>query len=246
MFKNHRSSGARSALVLLLAMPLLASACSEPQTAAQKVDKARSNAIDKLASSTKAVEEANDISPTTKDKARCLVVAPSVGKGALVVGASSGSGVVTCRTASGWSGPAFISLTGLSLGIQAGGQASDILMVVTTDRAVQRLFQGSLKLGGDASVAAGPAGAGAGAATDTNTNAEILTYARSKGAFAGVDVSGMSIAYDMDPASALYGPTADVKSILTGAVPAPKEAEEFLDQVKVAFPGGVAPHVAAR
>jgi lipid-binding SYLF domain-containing protein len=232
--------------MLLLATPLLASACSEPQTAAQKVDKARSKAIDKLGAATKVVDQANEVSPETKEKARCLVVAPSVGSGAFLVGASSGSGVVTCRTASGWSGPAFVGLTGMSVGLQAGGQSSDIIMVVTTDHAVQKLFQGSLKLGADASVAAGPAGAGAGAATDTNTNAEILSYARSKGAFLGVDVSGMGLSYDMDTAGAIYGPTADVKGILTGTVPAPKEAQEFLDQVKVEFPGGVAPHVAVQ
>ena len=167
--------------------------------------------IDKLGAATRVVSERGEDknpAPATKEKARCLVVAPSrSGQApAFVVGASSGSGVVTCRTASGWSGPAFIGLTGLSVGIQAGGQSSDILMVVTTDHAVQRLFQGSLKLGADASVAAGPAGAGAGAATDTNTNAEILTYARSKGAFLGVDVSGMGISYDTDTASRALRP----------------------------------------
>ncbi len=231
--------------MLLLALPLAASACTEPQTAAQKTDKARSDAIAELSAATRVVEQANEISPSTKEKARCLVVAPSVGEGAFLVGAKHGSGVVTCRTASGWSGPAFITMTGMSVGLQAGGQSSDLLMVVTTDHAVQRLFQGSLKLGADASVAAGPAGAGAGTATDTNTSAEILTYARSKGAFAGVDVSGMGISYDMDPAAALYGPTADVKAILTGAVPAPPEARTFLEQVRLVFPGGIAPHVAS-
>jgi SH3 domain-containing YSC84-like protein 1 len=220
---------------MLLALPFSVSACSEPQTAAQKTDKARNDAIAELSAATRVVEQASAISSSTTNKARCLVVAPSVGEGAFLVGASHGSGVVTCRTPSGWSGPAFIKLTGMSVGLQAGGQSSDILMVVTTDHAVQRLFQGSLKLGVDASVAAGPAGGSAGTATDTNTSAEILTYARSKGAFAGVDVSGMGISYDMDPAAALYGPTADVKAILTGAVPAPVEAHPFLEQVKLVF-----------
>lgn len=237
MFTNIQKCGAHSALLVALALPF--AACSEPQTAAQKTDKARNDAIAELGAATRVVEQASDISTATKEKARCLVVVPSLGEGAFLVGASHGSGVVTCRTSTGWSGPAFISLTGLSVGLQAGGQSSDILMVVTTDHAVQRLFQGSLKLGADASVAAGPAGAGAGTATDTATSAEILTYSRSKGAFVGVDVSGTSISYDMEPAAALYGPTPNVKAILTGAVPAPTEAHPFLEQVRLVFPKGM-------
>jgi lipid-binding SYLF domain-containing protein len=222
---------------MLLALPFSVSACSEPQTAAQKTDKARGDAITELAAATTVIEQANDISAATKSKTRCLVVTPAVGKGAFIVGGSHGNGVVTCRTPWGWSGPAFIDITSLSVGLQAGGQSSDILMLVTTDAAVQKLFRGNLKLGADASVAAGPTGAGAGTGTETNTNAEVLSYSRSKGAFAGVDVSGMSLKYDMDPAAALYGPTADVRAILTGAVSAPAEARAFLEQVKVMFPG---------
>jgi SH3 domain-containing YSC84-like protein 1 len=236
MFTNRRVSGVRSALPILLALPLSVSACSEPQTAAQKTDQAHNDAVALLGDMTNVVDQANDISPATKGKARCLVVA-SIGKGAFLVGGSHGSGVVTCRTSSGWSGPAFISLTGMSVGLQAGGQSSDVLMLVTTDKAVQRLFQGSLKLGADASVAAGPAGAGTGAATDTSTSAEILTYARSKGAFAGVDVSGMGISYNMDRIAALYGSVPSVRAVLTGAVPAPATAQPFLGQVRSMFQG---------
>jgi lipid-binding SYLF domain-containing protein len=221
---------------MLLALPISVSACSEPQTAAQKNDVARNDAIEVLGDATKTVEGSRDISPSVKAKARCLAVA-SVGKGAFLVGASHGSGVVTCRTPSGWSGPAFISVTGMSFGLQAGGESTSLVAVITTDKAVQKLFQGSLKLGADASVAAGPAGAGAGAANDTSTNAEILTYSHSKGAFAGVDFNGSSISYDMDAAAALYGPHVDIRAILTGAVPAPPDARAFLDAVKGVFQG---------
>lgn len=219
---------------LLLALPF--AACSEPQTAAQKTDKARNDAIGELAAATTMLQDAKEVSASVKSKARCVVVAPNVGKGAFVVGATAGSGVVTCRTSSGWSGPAFIKLSGASVGLQIGGQSSDVLMVVATDSAVQKLFTGNLKLGADASVAAGSMGTGAGAANETSTNAEIFTYARAKGAFAGVDFNGTSIHYDMEAAASLYGPSADVRAILTGAVPAPVEARAFLDEVQATFP----------
>jgi lipid-binding SYLF domain-containing protein len=222
---------------MLVALSSATLACSEPQTAAQRNDKALSDAVAELSAATRVVDQAYDVPLSAKGNARCLVVAPAVEQGAFLVGASYGRGVVTCRTASSWSGPAFVKLTGLSVGLQAGGQSTDILMIVTTSSAVQRLFQRGLKLGADASVAAGPVGAGAGAASDTNTSAEILTYTRSKGAFAGVDFSGTSISYDMDAAAALYGPLADVKAILTGAVPAPVEAHAFREEVSLVFPG---------
>ncbi len=244
MSTNIRAIGFSSAL-LLLGLPL---ACSEPQTAAQKNDKARNEAIAELADATKVVQDfAADtgISPSTRGKARCVVVVPSLGKGAFIVGASHGSGVVTCRTTSGWSGPAFVTMSGASVGLQAGGQSSDLLMFVNTDKAVSKLFTGNLKLGADASVAAGPVGGGASAANETSTNAEILTYAHSKGAFAGVDVSGMGVSYNMEAANALYGPTSDTHMILTGAVAAPPEAAAFLDAIRHAIPNMGSPPVAA-
>src|ERR1700734_1279634 len=116
-------------------------------------------------------------------KATCVAVVPAFKKGAFIVGAQYGQGVVTCRTGHGWSAPAFIQLTGASFGLQAGGQATDLVLVGTTHDAFQRLLHDKVKLGGDASVAAGPVGRSTSANTTEVANAAFLTYSRNKGVF---------------------------------------------------------------
>ena len=120
-------------------------------------------------------------------KATCVAVIPGFKKGALVVGAQYGQGVVSCRTGHGWSAPAFIQMTGASFGLQAGGESTDLVLIAVTHDGFQRLLHDKVKLGGDIAVAAGPVGRNSQASTTELANAGMLSYSRSKGIFAGVD-----------------------------------------------------------
>ena len=131
-------------------------------------------------------------------QATCVGVVPSVKKGAFVVGAEYGQGVVTCRTGHGWSAPAFILIAGGSFGFQIGGQSTDLVLVAVNDKGFQDLLKNKFKIGGDASAAAGPVGRDSQAATDWKLNAELLTYSRAKGLFAGVDLTGAVVTENTD------------------------------------------------
>lgn len=139
------------------------------------------------------------------EKARALVVIPSTVKGAFVVGAQRGKGVISARVDGKWSPPAFVTLTGGSVGFQIGGQATDLVLVVMNERGLTNLTQNTFKIGGDASVAAGPVGRDATAATDLTFRAEILSYSRSRGLFAGVSLAGSTIRADRDANEKIYG-----------------------------------------
>ena len=164
--------------------------------------------------------------------AKCIAVMPSMLKASSVLGANYGKGVATCRTATGWSAPAFFKLTGGSFGFQAGGQASDLVLIVRTDDGMQYLLQSKFKLGADASAAAGPVGRDAQAMTDLTLRAQVLTYSRSRGLFLGVSLSGGVIKQDQADTSAFYGKDWTYYSVLNGKVPAPKDAEAFLNTVE--------------
>jgi lipid-binding SYLF domain-containing protein len=164
--------------------------------------------------------------------AKCIAVVPSMIKIAVGFGGSHGKGVATCRTAHGWSAPAPITVTGGSWGLQLGGQAVDLVMVVTNDRGMQHLLSSHVKLGGDASAAAGPVGRDAAADTDLKMRAEILTYSRARGLFAGIDLSGSAISQDKDETRLLFGKMVSFHDILRGNVPAPSASEPFLAVVK--------------
>jgi lipid-binding SYLF domain-containing protein len=166
------------------------------------------------------------------NNAKCIAVVPSLVKVALGFGASHGRGVATCRTAHGWSAPAPISITGGSWGLQLGGQAVDLVMVVTNDQGMQHLLSSHFKLGAGASAAAGPVGRDATADTDVKMRAEVLTYSRSRGLFAGIDLSGAAISQDKDATSALYGKMVPFATILRGHVRAPNGSGVFLSAVK--------------
>ena len=159
--------------------------------------------------------------------AKCIAVVPSLLKGGFVVGGSHGRGMATCRTASGWSAPAPLTTTGGSIGFQIGGQAVDVVMVVMNDRGMQALLTNKFKLGADASVAAGPVGRHAEGATDWKLRAEVLTYSRARGLFAGISFNGAVIKQDEDATRELYGRMVDFKTILTGAVQPPQSSESF-------------------
>lgn len=148
------------------------------------------------------------------EKAQAIVVIPSTVKGALLIGAQRGKGVMSVKSAAGWSAPAFVTLTGGSVGFQIGGQATDIVLVVVNERGIENLAQNTFKIGGDASVAAGPVGREATASTDYKLQAQILSYSRSRGLFAGVSLAGSTIRADRDANEKIYGVGYSTKNIV--------------------------------
>jgi lipid-binding SYLF domain-containing protein len=162
----------------------------------------------------------------------CIAVIPSMVKIALVFGGNHGKGVATCKTEHGWSAPAPITITGGSWGLQLGGQAVDLVMVVTNEKGMQQLLSSKFKLGADASAAAGPVGRDTAADTDWKMKAEVLTYSRARGIFAGIDLNGSAITQDKDETQILYGKIVPFADILDGKVPAPTDSEPFLAAVK--------------
>ena len=168
-------------------------------------------------------------------KAVCVAVIPGVKKGAFIVGGEYGQGVVTCHTAHGWSGPVFIRLSGGSFGLQIGGQATDLVLVAVNDKGFQALLHDKFKIGGDASAAAGPVGRDAQASTDITLKAELLTWSRAKGLFAGIDLTGASISQNTDDTTKLYGGEHSFDQILHGSVPAPPASKPFLQTVSKYF-----------
>ena len=160
------------------------------------------------------------------EKAQAVVVVPSTVKGALLVGGQRGKGVMSAKSASGWSAPAFVTLTGGSLGFQIGGQATDIVLVVINERGVTNLTQNTFKIGGDASVAAGPVGREATASTDYKMQAQILSYSRSRGLFAGVSLAGSTIRADRDANERIYGVGYSTRNIVMERKVEPTAAAE--------------------
>jgi lipid-binding SYLF domain-containing protein len=169
------------------------------------------------------------------DQATCIGVVPGMLKGAFVVGAQYGQGVVTCRTGQGWSAPVFIRMAGGSFGFQAGGQSTDLILVAVNDRGFQDLLKSKFKIGGDASAAAGPVGRSGQAATDWKMNAELLSYSRSKGLFAGIDLDGTSVSQNSEDTQLYYGQAHSFDAILKGSVEVPEGAVPFVRGVAQYF-----------
>lgn len=168
-------------------------------------------------------------------KATCVAVIPGFKKGAFVVGGQYGQGVVSCRTANGWSAPAFIQMTGASVGFQIGGQSTDLVLVATNHDGFQRLLHDKLKLGGDVAVAAGPVGRNSQAATTELGGAALLSYSRSKGVFAGVDLTGDVVNQNIEDTSTYYGKSIPYETILTGGVAAKPSSAHFIRTVSELF-----------
>lgn len=161
--------------------------------------------------------------------AQCIAIVPSLLKGGFIVGAAYGKGVVTCRTdKGGWSAPACFRMEGGSFGLQIGGQAVDLVMLVMNDNGMRNLLSSKFKIGADASAAAGPVGRHAEASTDWKMRAELLTYSRARGLFAGISLNGTVVKQDRDDTRDLYGRMVSFRSILTGLVPPPAGSEPFL------------------
>ena len=177
-------------------------------------------------------------------KAQCVAVVPGLKKGAFVIGAQYGQGVATCRTATGWSAPVFIQITGASFGFQAGGESTDLVLVGINRRSMDDLLKDKVKLGGDIAVAAGPVGRNSEAATTELANAEFLTYSRSKGLFAGVDLSGDVVNQNVSDTAAFYGQDVSYQKVLSGGIPTRASAKHFILTVNQMFRKGR--HMAAR
>jgi SH3 domain-containing YSC84-like protein 1 len=164
--------------------------------------------------------------------AECVAVVPSMLKGGFVLGASYGKGVASCKTSAGWSAPAFFRVEGGSFGFQIGGQAVDLVMVIMNERGMRALLSSKFKLGADASVAAGPVGRHAEGATDWKMRAQVLTYSRARGVFAGITLNGAVIKQDRDDTRAFYGRMVGYRALLTGVHPAPADANPFLETLR--------------
>jgi lipid-binding SYLF domain-containing protein len=163
------------------------------------------------------------------DRAECVVVVPGLKKGAFILGAKFGRGFFSCRKArAGWSAPAAVRVEGGSVGLQIGGQETDVIMLVMNQRGADRLLASRFTLGGDASVAAGPVGRTATAETDAYMTAQILTWSRSRGVFAGLSLSGATLRQDLDSNQALYGKKLTNKEIVRGNVAPPPAASRLL------------------
>jgi lipid-binding SYLF domain-containing protein len=167
--------------------------------------------------------------------ASCVVVIPSFKKAAFVVGAQYGQGVATCRTPRGWSAPVFVQLTGGSFGFQIGVQGTDLILVAMNDRGLQDMLRNKFKIGGDAAASAGPVGRNAQAGTDWKMSAEFLTYSRSKGLFAGIDLDGTVLSQNQDDTRVMYGATIPFERILKGEEVTPTEARPFVHTVAMTF-----------
>lgn len=182
----------------------------------------------------------NGIPLSVLNKSECVIVLPSVKKAGFIVGAQYGRGAMTCRSGSNfdgdWSAPIMMQSSGGSFGLQAGGQATDFVVLVMNDKGARTMLHGKAKLGGDASVAAGPVGREAEASTNATMSAEMLSYSHTQGVFAGVSLSGTSLGPDSGANEKIYGKKISGEQIFGGSVQAPASAELMLSTLKEKSP----------
>lgn len=207
---------------VLVCFAAMAWAEEAPTKAAQRVD-AAAKVLDEIQSAPD-----TGIPAEVLGSAECVAVVPSMLNGGFVVGARYGRGVASCRTAKGWSAPAFFSIKGGSFGLQIGGQAIDLVMLVMNKEGMNNMLSSKFKLGADASVAAGPVGRHAAADTDWKMRAQVLSYSRARGVFAGLALNGAVITDDRDSTEDFYGKRVPFKTSLTGEIDAPQGAYSFL------------------
>jgi SH3 domain-containing YSC84-like protein 1 len=217
----------KTAVIGLLTLAPWAAAGPKPDDAKE---------VERMQNSGKVIQEIldipDDIPQDTLDKARCVVVLPSVLKAAFIAGGSYGRGVMVCRTGKNftgsWGAPAMYALEGGSFGLQIGGEATDFVILVMNDRGVDSLLHSKVKLGGDASVAAGPVGRTASADTDAYMRSEMLSYSRARGVFAGLSLEGSTLRPDDDANHRVYGNDASAAKIITESKLAAPEAGKHL------------------
>src|SRR5512142_1028228 len=194
--------------VALLSLASLGWAESARQDAESRLDSAGTVLQEIMATPDKGIPE------EVLEHAKCVAVVPRLMKGGFVFGAKHGKGVATCRTSKGWSAPAFITVSGGSWGLQIGVEAVDLVMIIQNETGMQKLLSSNFQIGADASAAAGPVGRHASAGTDWKMDAEILTYSRAKGAFAGLTLNGADVRPDEDSMKTVYGANVTFRSVL--------------------------------
>ena len=212
-------------LTLIVSLCSLSFAADEPAKESKASDRVQS-AADVL-NEIQAAPDAG-IPQEVLASAECVAVVPSMLKGGFIVGAKYGRGLASCRTPKGWSAPAFFVVAGGSFGFQIGGQAVDLVMLIMNQNGMKALLSSEFALGADASVAAGPVGRHAEGNTDWKMRAEVLTYSRARGLFAGVTLNGAQIKQDKDSTREFYGRMVPFKTALTGEIDPPPAANPFL------------------
>jgi lipid-binding SYLF domain-containing protein len=218
-----------AAICLSFMLPSSALAGSTRESLQDRVDSAK-RVLDQILAA-----DDRSIPMDILEKATCVGVVPGMIKGAFVWGAQYGQGVVTCRTGHGWSAPVFIRMEGGSFGFQIGGQSTDLVLIAVNERGFQDLLKNKFKIGGDASASAGPVGRHTEASTDWKMGAELLTYSRSKGLFAGIDLDGTSVSQNKGDTEIYYGQPQEFQSVLKGDVAVPPGAVEFVRDVAQSF-----------
>ena len=220
-------------LVLCLAVCLMT-----PLVFADETQEAKDNskAVDRVQAAGTVLDEIqaapdNRIPEEVLGSAECVAVVPSMLKGGFIFGARYGRGVASCRLEKGWSAPAFFTIGGGSFGLQIGGQAVDLVMLIMNKNGMDHLLSSEFKLGADASAAAGPVGRHASADTDWKMRAEVLTYSRARGLFAGLELAGAVIKQDKNSTREFYGRMVPFKTSLKGNIEAPKSAYPFLSSL---------------
>src|SRR5712664_307933 len=224
-------------VVFLLAMLGLGTLCwaaSAREDATERLENAGNVLHEIMAMPDKGIPE------EVLEHAKCIAVVPHMVKGGFIFGGKGGKGVATCRTANGWSAPAFITISGGSWGLQIGVEAVDVVLIIQNEKGMQKLLSSNFQIGADASAAAGPVGRHAEAGTDWKMDTEILTYSRAKGAFAGLTLEGASLRQDRDSENAIYGRNVTTRAILLGKVAAPAAAHPFLAEIREAKAQSVA------
>ena len=212
--------------VALLSMTSIAWAGSNRESTEDRLDHAGAVLHEIMAAPDRGIPE------EVLEHAKCVAVVPHMLKGGFVFGAENGRGVATCRTDSGWSAPAFFTITGGTWGLQIGLEGIDLVLIIQNDRGMQQLLSSKFELGADASASAGPVGSHASADTDWKLDTEILTYSRARGAFAGLTLTGADIRRDDDSTEAIYGHDISTRRILRGDIAVPPAAHAFLDAVR--------------
>src|SRR5579864_1943965 len=205
----------------------------------------RQDAVTRLNNAATALHEIMDapdqrIPEEIMKRAKCVAVIPHLMKGGFVFGAEHGKGVATCRTAKGWSAPAFIKIGGGSWGTQIGVEAVDLVMVIKNEKGMQKLLSSRFEIGRDASLAIGPVGRHSSESTDLKLDVLVLTYSRAKGAFVGLTFKGALVRADNRSRRAMYGPRVTTRATLLGRVATPAAAGPFLDAVRGAKAQSVA------
>lgn len=238
----------KKAMLMLLASAFFIGGCSQrtnssspaAASAATPTQENKVEATDRLNDSATILNElmnAEDsaISSWVLEKAQCVMVVPSMIKGGFIVGGRHGRGAVTCRNGGRWSAPAFVTISGGSWGAQIGVESVDLVLLFMNESGVKSLLNNNVKLGAEASVAAGPVGRQAAGATDASMNAQVLSYSRAKGLFAGLELSGAGVRPDEDSNIGVYGRNINFRTILSGSTPAPAGSENFLASVRKNF-----------